>query len=790
MQLQAFKRKGTTAAVSLALLGLTLGLSQAAAGATDEPAQMAPAPVPATASAEDALNLDAIVVTGTAEGVSKMNSSVSVSTLDADQITDLQATSATDILRSIPGIHAEASSGASNANVTVRGIPLSAGGSRYMLFEEDGLPVLQIGDLDFLTPDSYIRTDSVTDRLEVVRGGSGSTLATNAPGGIINFISKTGETEESTIGISEGLNFKETRYDFGKGGAIGPKTNYYIGGFYRDGNGPRDGGLQLEHGGQIRANITQTLDRGYIRLSLKELDDHTPTWLPVPVSTAGGNIQALPGIDPRTASFYSPYLVPDSALNSNNTTTASNVNSGFYAKSTAIGAEAGLDLGQGWKLDEHFRYASNSGHFLGVYNGGSTGGAAGVGAAPAGTTFVSGPHAGQAYSGNAFTAVVFNTDITGANLTANDLKLSRHFSLGGQENIVATAGLYTSSQDVAMTWNFNQYLMQAVGNKPAVLSSAANGTPAFGGCCERVIDANYRMTSPYLNATSEIGPLNIDASVRHDQQTASGYFAAPYLQAGGTSPTYNLASLTAHPGYTPSGTIDYSLGHTSYSVGGNFRLMKEVSLFARYSDGVSFNGDRQAWGSGPVDGGPVPINEVKQLEGGVKVHAGDASLFLTLFQARTSESNYDLTTQITTANHYLANGAEIEAGYILGNLRLNGGITLTSAKITSALSAATIGTTPDRQAHAVYQGAATYELGSLRAGVNFAGTSASSNSGNTLPGYVVVGAFVRYPIVTSTVLTLGVNNLLNQLAYTESDGAGNARALDGRTIRAGIAYTF
>jgi outer membrane receptor protein involved in Fe transport len=792
MNLQRFAVRATTAAVSLAFLHGAPVLAQEAPAADAQPtAAAAPPPAAATpaaasgpkvADASDALGLDAIVVTGTSEGISKMRSSVSISTMDADQIQEVQATSVTDLLRSIPGVHAEASSGESNANLTVRGIPISAGGSRYVQWQEDGLPLLQIGDLDFLTPDTYLRTDSVTGRVEVVRGGSASTLATNAPGGIINFISKTGEEAENVIGVTEALNYRETRYDFGKGGSLGPKTHYYLGGFYRDGNGPRDGGVQLENGGQLRANITQDLDNGYVRLSFKELDDHTPTYLPIPVSTVGGHIQALPGIDPRTASLYSPYLLPDVALTGANGHAVSNVDNGLSATSTALGAEAGLDIGRGWKLDEKFRYANNGGHFLGVYDGGA-GGAAGVAAAPAGTTYLTGPNAGKPYTGNAFTAVVFNTNIDDASLTANDLKLGKTFDLGGGNNVVANGGLYTSSQRVAMTWNFNQYLMQATGDKPAILSSSINGTPGFGGCCERVIDATYRMTSPYLNLTAQQGPINVDASVRHDEQTASGYYAEPTSTGG----NYNLGDLNVAG---KSGTIDYSVGHTSYSIGGNLRLVESASLFARYSDGVSFNGDRLAWGN-PIDGStPIPLNEVKQTEAGAKLRAGSASLFITFFQARTGESNYDLTTQQTTANHYLANGVEFEGGYILGNLRLNGGLTLTNATITSGLPGTPIGSTPDRLAHALYQFAAVYEGGALKGGLNLAGTSSSWNNNNQLPGYTIVNAFVQYAIVSSTTLTLGVNNLLNTIAYTESDGPGDARALNGRTIKAGLTYRF
>jgi outer membrane receptor protein involved in Fe transport len=781
---------GSALAQDLAAPGAPPAAQPAASAPADAGASAPAQENPKAAETNDALGLDTIVVTGTAQGISKMRSSVSISTMDAEQILEVQPNSVADLLRSIPGVHAEASSGESNANLTVRGIPISAGGARYVQWQEDGLPLLQIGDLDFATPDTYLRTDSMTGKVEVVRGGSASTLATNAPGGIINFISKTGEEAENVIGITEGLTYNETRYDFGKGGSLGPKTRYYIGGFYREGNGPREGGVEVENGGQLRANITQELDNGYVRLSFKELDDHTPTFLPIPVSTVGGHLSALPGIDPRTASLYSPYLLPDVALTGSNGHTVSNVNDGLSATSTAIGLESGLDIGSGWKLDEKFRYANNGGHFLGVYDGGGPTGsaiAAGVGPAPAGTKFVTGPNAGEGYTGNAFTAIVFNTNLDNTSLTANDLKLGKTFDLGNGNNVSASGGLYTSSQHVAMTWNFNQYLMQATGNKPAILSSANNGTPGFGGCCERVINADYRMTSPYLNVTAQQGPLNLDASVRHDEQNASGFYAQPATVGG----PYNLGSLS-NTAAGDSGSIDYSVGHTSYSLGGNFRLLESASLFARYSDGVSFNGDRLAWGNPLTGSTPIPINEVKQTEAGVKLHAGQASMFVTFFQARTGESNYDLTTQITTANHYLANGVEFEAGYVIGKLRLNGGLTLTDATITSALpnSPVGVGGTPDRLAHTLYQAAAVYEGNAYKAGLNLAGTSSSWNSGNELPGYVIVNAFVQYSIVQSTTLSLGVNNLLNAIAYTESDGAGDARALNGRTVRGSITYRF
>jgi outer membrane receptor protein involved in Fe transport len=83
--------------------------------------------------------------------------------------------------------------GEGNSNITVRGVPVSAGGSRYLLIQEDGLPVMQFGDIAFGTQDQFTRFDSFVSRVEALRGGSASVFASNSPAGIINFITKTGE---------------------------------------------------------------------------------------------------------------------------------------------------------------------------------------------------------------------------------------------------------------------------------------------------------------------------------------------------------------------------------------------------------------------------------------------------------------------------------------------------------------------------------------------------------------------------------------------------------------------
>ena len=93
--------------------------------------------------AEGGIDLEEIIVTATPRGVSKMDSSLSVTTVSAERAESFVPRGTVDILRSIPGIRAEATGGDSNGNITVRGVPLGGGGSKFLQLAEDGLPVLQ-----------------------------------------------------------------------------------------------------------------------------------------------------------------------------------------------------------------------------------------------------------------------------------------------------------------------------------------------------------------------------------------------------------------------------------------------------------------------------------------------------------------------------------------------------------------------------------------------------------------------------------------------------------------------
>ena len=187
--------------VSAATFAISPGLALAAPAASKDAAATADAPAKAApaAPAEEAFT------TGVAKGRDRLDSATSTSALKESEIQKLGARSLAEILRDIPGIRTEASTGEANSNYTIRGLPLASGGSKFMQLEEDGLPVLEFGDFFNVASDIFIRADFNLSQIEAIRGGSASTFASNSPGGVINLISKTGDVEGGAIQVTSGV---------------------------------------------------------------------------------------------------------------------------------------------------------------------------------------------------------------------------------------------------------------------------------------------------------------------------------------------------------------------------------------------------------------------------------------------------------------------------------------------------------------------------------------------------------------------------------------------------------
>ncbi|MWV29253.1 TonB-dependent receptor domain-containing protein [Aurantiacibacter rhizosphaerae] len=793
---------------------------------------------------EDPVTQDnTIFVTAVARGGNELETSVSLSVIDAETITATNPRSAADLVRQIPGIRAEASGGEGNANIAVRGIPVSTGGARYIQLQEDGLPVLEFGDIVFGNADNFVRADRNVGRVEAVRGGSASTFASNSPGGVINFISKTGQQEGGAVAGTVGLDYETYRLDFDYGASLTDDSYFHIGGFYRTGEGNRDIGYTGSNGGQIRANFTQEFDGGYIRVYGKYLDDSTPTILPQPVFVGGTNAdpdyQAIDNFDPRTDSLYSQYITTAVTLDGGNNPTTYDIHDGLSVKSAALGLEAEVEFADGWVLTERFRFADNSGSFVSPFPasaGSAQSIADGIGGPGSTIEFASGPDSGQvANAGNIggngllTNIVLFNVRLNNLDNISNDLRISREFE-AGSARINFTGGFYASRQEVDTDWLWTSFVQTVEGDGESVLVDVRNANgdlvtqngvvgysaSFFGNCCRRNYDVSYDTYAPFAALSAELGSLTLDASVRYDFGSADGTITGSDTGFGSgiTSFDFNndgvispAESQTAVLPLTNARPVNYDYNYFSFSLGANYLLTDDLSVFARYSQGGRHTADRSLFSpavstvDGSLPGGDSGvIAEVNQLEGGLKYQGDGLRLYATAFYAETAETNVEIAPLLLTDNEYEAYGVELEGSYSVGPFSLSAGATWTDSEIVDANNAAVIGNTPRRQADLVYQGTAQYEDDFFTAGLNLIGTTESFTQDNNelvLPAYTQVNAYLAVRPLDRLEVGLNANNLFNAYGYTEAEegsipgnGIVRARSIAGRTISASVRVEF
>lgn len=801
------------------------------------------APAFAQDTTDETVEGEEIIVTAVARGQNRIESSVSVSAIGADEITKLNAPSSADLIRQIPGIRSEASGGEGNANIAVRGIPVSTGGARYIQLQEDGLPILEFGDIIFGNADNFLRADRSVARVEAVRGGSASTFASNAPGAVINFISKTGKEEGGAIQGSVGLDFETYRLDFDYGAPLAEDLYFHVGGFYRTGEGPRDIGYNGYDGGQIKANITKEFDGGYIRFSAKYLDDTTPTILPQPVRVTGSNgspsYQAIPGFDPRTDSLYSPFLGQAVTLDGSNNPATFDFRDGLSVQSFAFGIESEIDVGGGWTLTNRFRFADNSGGFLSPFPAGADSAQAvanSVGGAGSTILFATGPNAGQVANpatigGNGLltNVVVFNTRLNSLDNVTNDFRVNKEFDLGGG-SLNFTSGFYLSRQTIDTDWLWTSHVQTVQGDGQAVLVDirnaggqlvTQNGAVAFsasffGNCCRRSYDVDYSTYAPFASLSFEVGRLTLDASIRYDFGDASGTITGSDTGFGTGIASFDIngdgtiSTAETQTAVLPLGNarpVNYSFDYFSYSLGANYLVTDDLGVFARYSRGGRHTADRSLFSpavsttDGSLPGGDAGvIATVNQLEVGAKYQSGGIGFYATGFFAKTEETNVELAPLELFDSTFEAFGIELEGSYRTGPFSLTAGVTWTDAEIQDALDASTIGNTPRRQADFVYQATAQYESDLFTLGANVVGTTDSFTQDSnqlTLPAYTQVNAFVAFRPIDRIEVGLNAQNLFNTEGFTEAEegsipanGLVRARSIAGRTVLATVRFDF
>lgn len=730
--------------------------------------------------------LEEVMVTGVVKPVTKLESTASVTALSAEDMSNYSPRSTAEIFRNIPGVQAESSSGDANANVKVRGLPISSGGARYVSFQEDGFPTLLNGDTSFATADTWLRADSTLASVQSIRGGTGTTQAFNSPGGIINFISKDGSDVGGSAKITAGLDYDALRLDAEYGGDLVSDWTYHVGGFYRSGEGPRDAASDLEEGYQIKATVARSFDAGSLKFHFKHLDDTVPTYLPIPARATGGSGFDEIGVDFADGTLFND--VTDCAPRRNNSISCDD--EGVEAEMTSLAVVADYDFSEVFTGVIKHRTAAIEGNF----------------AAPFLTTPFVDPVAGPSQE-----IVFFNTQANDMDNSFTELKVSADFGLYLQ----ATVGYAFVKQNIQTNWNFNQYYVRLDSgltpfDQGDSVGGVLYGNPAFGNCCTRDYDFEIEATAPYIALSGVFGEsFSWDASYRQNNYEVTGSFAESTvvipLDVNGDGVIG--ANEQEVPTIGAASRADYEQDFDSWSVGVNYALNDTMALFANVSEGGSLaSPDRVTGNIDPVTGDmddQAGHAIVQQREVGFKWNFDNGSLYVTYFDADTEEERaFEVTTQAFLQNTYESSGFELEGDYdIWEGFSVKGSLTITDSEIVESADPTIEGNTPRRQADYFFNITPSYTADFWDVGVNFVGTDevfVSDANDLKFDSYIVTNLFANVYFMDGKLgVSLNANNLFDEEGYTEGEeGSAVAgdfvriRPINGLTTSLSVSYTF
>ncbi len=819
--------------VSLASLA-TMSLYAAPAFAADE-------------TDTSAQGLDEIVVTASGKDKTQLNSSVSVTSVNADLIEKFKPSSEAEIFRMIPGIQVAGTAGpAGNANIAVRGLPVATGGSPFVQIQEDGLPTVLFGDIQFGNNDYWTHFDASVANVEAVRGGSSSTFASQAPGAVINYISQTGKTEGGYIQLNKGVNYDENKVDFRYGGNLGEGLTYHVGGYFKNGRGPLHSGYNVSDSYQVKANITKELDggKGYIRFLFKIADTKEPNYAggPAFATISGGrvsNITPYTNYDARKQSNISIYNQNMRVIGFDGSNSIQPLD-GITTKAKSIQNQFHYEFDGGIKIDNNMRWTDMSGAFANAFlNVAPTSSAIGSvvnGGTVASLRYTSGPKAGQTYTG-AFinNNANFRTNIRDIGSFANDLALSGKWDAGAGK-LTARAGWFFMNQKIAMDWHVNKALAEINGDNPSNLDAytaagakltqdgIAGYNNNWGDCCARTYDLAYANNAGYLNLDFDTDSFDIDGSVRFENIKASGSTQQGGAEFNTVVGGVSIGTMLANG---KKEVLNYSRNYVSWSFGGLYKVSSNTSVFVRASRGGRFNGDRQTVGGKiasdgslctgamakagtlgcAADGVTPSVDFVNQYELGVKTRGdlagGKFTAELTLLKGNFKQSTFELSATKCPGGaggcvidaQYKSYGAELFATYRNGGFSTV--LNATWSKATRAGAGSTVFSRSPNLPDLTYTMSANYDFGDMATlGINTTGqTSVLGDDGNVYPGAATFGANLAVRPVKNLELGMQIYNLFN--AY-DLRGAGNqvtanvigGGAALGRTFTASVRYSF
>ncbi len=691
---------------------------------------------------EEVKEVDEVIVTGVFDKRKKMESSVAITTLSAAQLRKQTPVSAADLLKNVPGVFVNSSLGEIRNVVYSRGVSAnSSDGDRgyyYVSMQEDGLPVTNVTYGNY-GPDYFLRADVTTAKVEAVRGGSASIVGPNAPGGIFNYISRTGgDTFGGEFRARAGIEGDGNTYYRGDLNAGGPISHdkswaYNIGGFYRYDNGSRNPGYPVNYGGQVKANILKTYKTGSLKLYAKYLNDHN-AWFEFSPAVNFNKPQLAPGV--KNTDTYLPnknfkFRYP---FNSSVYDQDFDVTRLAHAKEASIGLDWSQHLGNGWTVNNNLKYSNKSTNWntgaiittVGLesmypYLFSNTLGRNGIFTF---TDLTNNQQLAQVLARNGNYTLQGNNTLPGQNVQANSLMLQGLFLNHNQvnelfdqlsfskklRNMSFTAGGYFARSTVGYAQGVVGAGYGTIENRPhpvgiTLTDSAGNNyqvtAPSGAGGMGRqnlsIADITQTQVAAFFNHNWQITPqLNLDWGVRYDNMHVKGSNQATVtgtdIKNGGAD--HNIQTIYDNYATSSGAILPYNktVSTLSYSAALNYRFSNQYALYARFSNGkkapdlILYLGANTPFLASTLD---PKAQDLKQLEFGFKANYQQLKFTLTPFYSLLSNIPTSATGQNADGSYYntpvVLNkmedyGVELEANYdATKNFSVRGVLTLQKA---------------------------------------------------------------------------------------------------------------
>jgi outer membrane receptor protein involved in Fe transport len=596
---------------------------------------------------DDILNLSEVVVTGTQNPKTKLQSSVAITTLDAKGIEEKAPRNTADLLKAVPGFYVESSGGEGGNNLFARGIPAD-GSFRYVSMQEDGMPVFASPEMMFMNIDLLMRVDNSVSRMEGVRGGSGSIYASNAAGGIINFITRTGGPVfqgSAKFGVGD---YGAFRTDLEFGGPISDKLRYHVGGFYRSDDGIRAPGFKANDGGQIRANLIYLMDNGHVRINAKFMREKNIFYLPIPLQ---GLDEELPGFDANYGTMTSTdfnYLnvrKPEGRGFQEET-----LDKGMHPQYFSFGGELLLDLGQDWILKNNFKKSIIDHQFNAIFSLNDPTTAVAY-AMARGDTLANGDYAGNyafsyargvnagdtinnigSLNGNGLVTEVGWWAVTmPVNDFINDLRISKYAKTGALGHNL-TLGYFFSYDNQRATWWWHNVLSE-IKSQPRALNLKDDMGVYFtheGYTRYGATYLNYQLTNSvnaiYFNDEIDIDQFTLDLGIRWEKGDMFGWSENTEDYDMGDPTTRADDQVTYGNGVYEPWEFEYD--EFAWSVGANYAFSPNFAIFGRASNGYRAPDDNNLVFDRAAD---PRVEDISQYELGAKYSSPSLAFFATGF---------------------------------------------------------------------------------------------------------------------------------------------------------------